>query len=113
MDEPEKTDKIQGETPEVLEFMKGLVVGFAAALAIGGALALFSNNRRGYKDRMRPQRRVENFSHDGEALGDVPSQFEDSGGGIVDTIRAVNQTLETGRNALETIKEVMENIRRT
>ena len=62
---------------------------------------------------MRPQRRVENYTHNDEAIGEVPSEFEESGNGtgLVDTIRSVNDALETGRQAMETLQNVIENIR--
>jgi len=98
------------ENLDVADFLKGLLIGVGAVLAVGGLIALFTTRRRTHREAMRPDKRVENFVQ-GETLGDIPSEFEDSGGGVVDTIRAVNKALETGRQAMETLQDVMQNIR--
>jgi hypothetical protein len=93
------------------DLVKGMIIGVAAALAIGGLIALLTTKRRSFRDSMRPRKRVETYAQDDEALGEVPGQFEESGGGIIDTIRSVNEALDTGRQAMETIQSVIENIR--
>ena len=93
------------------DFVKGMVIGIAAALAIGGVVAILTTKRRTRRDRMRPQRRIEEYSHEDGTLGEVPSDFESSGGGIVDTIRSVNDALDTGRQAMATIQSVIEKFR--
>ena len=92
------------------DFLKGLLIGVAAALAIGGLIALLTTRRRSHLEGMRPDKRLQSYTSE-EALGDIPSHIDESGGGVVDTIRAVNQALDTGRQAMETIQDVMENIR--
>ena len=96
---------------ETKDLVKGMLIGIAAALAVGGLIAILTTKRRSHRDRMRPQRRLEDFSREEGALGEVPSDFEGSGGGIIDTIRSVNEALDTGRHAMETIQSVIEKIR--
>ena len=98
------------DSSDIADFMKGLLIGVGAVLAIGGLIAILTTRRRTHREAMRPEKRVENYVS-GETLGDIPSEFEDSGGGVVDTIRAVNKALETGRQAMETLQDVMQNIR--
>ena len=99
------------ESVDAKDLVKGMIIGIAAALAIGGLITILTTKRRSHHRRMQPQTRLADFHHDAETLGEVPSEFEESGGGIVDTIRSVNEALDTGRNAMETIKTVIENLR--
>ena len=100
-----------GEGPDAVDFVKGLLIGVAAALAVGGLVVLLTSRSRTRRDHMRPERRLENYSTQGEALGDIPSAIGEGGGSVIDTIRAVNQALDTGRQAMETLQEVMGNLR--
>ena len=95
---------------DVADFMKGLLIGVGAVLAVGALIALFTTRRRSHREGMRPEKRVESYVS-GETLGDIPSEIEDNDGGVIDTIRAVNKALETGRQAMETLQDVMQNIR--
>jgi len=94
-----------------VDFAKGMIIGIAAALAIGGVVAILTSKRKTHRDRMRPQRRIEEYSLEDGTLGEVPSEFESSGGSIVDTIRSVNDALDTGRQAMATIQSVIEKFR--
>ena len=93
------------------EFIKGLLVGVAAVLAIGGLVALLTTRHLSHRDAMRPRKRMENYNPGENTIGDTPGQLDDPSGGVVDTMRAVNQALDTGRQAMETIHDVMEKIR--
>jgi hypothetical protein len=96
---------------DVGDFFRGMLVGVAAVLAIGGLVAILTNRHLTYRDAMRPKQRQENYNPGEGAIGEVPDDIGDSGSNIVDTIRSVNQALDTGRQALDTLQQVMENIR--
>jgi hypothetical protein len=101
------------ETIETREFAKGLIIGVATALAIGGLIALLTTKCKSSREGMRARKRLQSYDQDEQAIGEVPDEFEEHGsnGGIVETIRSVNDALDTGRQAMETLKNVIENIR--
>ncbi len=111
MSDNEKYGRNSDNGIDPADFFKGLLIGVAAAIAVGGLIAVLTTHTRTRRDHMRPKRRLENFESEGETLGEIPSQIQDGGGSVVDTIRAVNQALDTGRQAMETLQEVMGNLR--
>ncbi len=107
------SDKQLKDSMETKDFAKGLIIGVASALAIGGLIAMFTHRCRSSRDGMRASRRLQSYDQTGEAIGEVPGAFEEAGGnsGLVDTIRSVNEALDTGRQAMEMVQNVLENIR--
>jgi hypothetical protein len=108
------SDKQLKDSIETRDFAKGLIIGVAAALAIGGLIAMFTHKFKSSRDAMRASRRLQSYDQaGGEAIGEVPGAFEEAGGnsGIVETIRSVNEALDTGRQAMEMVQNVLENIR--
>jgi methyl-accepting chemotaxis protein len=103
-------EKIKDDGLSTADLLKGILIGVGAALAVGGLIALLTTRHRSYRTGMRPDRRLEAYSSD-EAIGDIPSELGDTSGSVVETIRAVNRALDTGRQAMETLQDVMENIR--
>jgi len=92
-------------------FLKGMIVGFGLAAVASAAFGLFRQQSRRRKDERSAGSRIRRYDESGNILGDLSNILDESTGAFRDAVQTLDQTFETGRQALDTFGKVVDKMR--
>jgi len=92
-------------------FLKGLIVGFGAAAVASAVFGLFSEQQRKRKNSMDPVQRMQARDESGGIVGDLSHVIDESTSAFNDAVKMLDRTFESGKQALESVQQVIDRIR--
>ncbi len=114
----EEYEMLESEPEEVREptgeghmFLKGLIVGFGLAAVASLLLNLFQEQRESRRRSMSPESRFRSHDESGGVLGDLSHVVDESSSAFSDAVRTLDRAFDSGRKAIEGVKDVIDKIR--
>jgi len=92
-------------------FLKGIIVGFGLAAVASAAFGLFRLQAERRKEAGSTGSRIREYDESGNILGDLSNIIDESSGAFRDAVQALDQTFESGRQALDTFSDVVDKMR--
>ena len=92
-------------------FLKGMIIGFGLAAVASAAFGLFRQQSKRRKYEHSAGSRIQRYDESGNILGDLSNIIDESTCAFRDAVHTLDQTFETGRQALDTFGKVVDKMR--
>jgi len=92
-------------------FLKGFIVGFGAAAAVGVIFGIFRESAERRKVSRSTASRIRTQDESGGVIGDLSNIIDESTTAFKDAVQTLDRTFESGRMALESFQDVINKIR--